>query len=558
MKDYGTRQTDLAVKRAEWRLSRVYHQAAKDIEGKMEAWQKAHAARETQYRAQLKEGIITQADFDAWMRGQVFQGEQWKARKREIQNVLYNADKAAANIVNDGKIGVFTKNANYIGYQLEHGANINTGFTLYDQSTVARLIKSDPKILPKAAPGVQKDKAYTYYNKLVNLSVTQGIIQGETISEIARRIAQTTGERSYNSAVRSARTAFTGAQNAGRMEGLHQAQELGIKVQKQWMATLDSRTRDAHADLDGQIQEVDDPFESELGEIMYPGDPDADPANVYNCRCTLIYVYPDYPSEMERRDNETGESVGDMTYDEWEEMKAGSAAEAEETQSLTVDSAKNFDDLESVLQSKYNITMQPDIKKLDYDTVHEAMQGADYMFAKYPEVSELITECATSKTGVMACDGESLTFNPKYFSDNEMLARSNKRNSALHWWPKNSSTASMGAHECAYGLEWVLITKNPDYSSRYDQVNAWNKCSVASKIVSEAGKRVKATEYGKGKKIGELVESISQYATKTRSETMAEAFCDVYANGNDAQPMSLEIVRVTDEMYNRLVKGVTP
>lgn len=321
MQDYATRQTDLAVRRAEWRLSRVYHQAAKDIDDKLKAWEKAHAAREASYRQQLADGKITQQDFDAWLRGQVFQGEQWKARKAQIQQTLLQADRAAAAIVNEGKLGVFATNANYIGYGLEHNAGINTGFALYDEQTVARLVKSDPKLLPPAK--VKKDKAYSYYNKLVNTSITQGIIQGEDIGQIAKRIAQTTGESSYKSAVRNARTAYTGAQNAGRIEGLHQAQELGIKVKKQWMATLDNRTRDSHAELDGQIQEVDDPFESELGDIMYPGDPTAEPGNTYNCRCTLVYVYPEYPSEMQRRDNETGENVGDMTYREWEAMKSG-------------------------------------------------------------------------------------------------------------------------------------------------------------------------------------------------------------------------------------------
>ena len=39
--------------------------------------------------------------------------------------------------------------------------------------------------------------------------------------------------------------------------------------------------------LDGQLADVDKPFESELGDIMFPGDPEAHPANVYNCRCTV-------------------------------------------------------------------------------------------------------------------------------------------------------------------------------------------------------------------------------------------------------------------------------
>ena len=330
--DYGTRQTDLAVRRAEWRLSRVYRQAQRDIDEKLKDWQKRHEEREAKYRQQVKDGKITQADFDAWMRGQVFQDKQWQARKAEIDRILLNADREAQRIVNEGKIGVFADNANYIGYELEHNGNVNTGFTLYDQNTVGRLIKSDPQILPKPAPGVQKDKAYTYYNKLMNSAITQGIVQGETIPQIAKRIVDKTGESSYSSAVRNARTAYTGAQNAGRMEGLHQAQRLGINVKKKWMATLDSRTRDAHADLDGQIQEVDDPFESELGDIMYPGDPTAEPGNTYNCRCTLVYVYPEYPSDMQRRDNETGEIVEDMTYREWEAMKQGEEEAPEEPQ----------------------------------------------------------------------------------------------------------------------------------------------------------------------------------------------------------------------------------
>ena len=323
MTDYGTRQTDLAVRRAEWRLSRVYRQAQRDIDEKLKDWQKRHEEREAKYRQQLADGKISQADFDAWMRGQVFQDKQWQARKAEIDRILLNADREAQRIVNEGKIGVFADNANYIGYDLERNGNVNTGFTLYDQNTVGRLIKSDPQILPKPAPGVQKDKAYTYYNKLMNSAITQGIVQGETIPQIAKRIIDKTGESSYKSAVRNARTAYTGAQNAGRMEGLHQAQGLGIKVKKQWMATLDSRTRDAHAELDGQIRDVDEPFEVDGMEIDYPGDPTADLSLVYNCRCTLVYVYPDYPSDMQRRDNETGEIVGDMTYREWEAMKQG-------------------------------------------------------------------------------------------------------------------------------------------------------------------------------------------------------------------------------------------
>lgn len=316
------RRTDLAVLRTEARLRTIYKQASKEITEKMQAWQKGHEKRDKMYRKMVKDGKMTKDDYDAWMRGQVFQGEQWAARKAQIDNVLYNAENAAAKIVNEGRIGVFTQNANRIGYELEHSGGVNIGFTLYDEATVSRLLKDNPRMLPPAK--VQKPKAYSYYNRLVNNCVTQGIIQGESIDQIADRIVTKTGEASYSSAVRNARTSMTGAQNAGRIEGLHQAQELGVKVQKQWLATLDSHTRDAHRDLDGQIRDIDEPFEVNGLKIDYPGDPNADPSLSYNCRCSLTYKYPEYPDEAtQRRDGETGELIEDMTYREWEQMKKG-------------------------------------------------------------------------------------------------------------------------------------------------------------------------------------------------------------------------------------------
>lgn len=52
---------------------------------------------------------------------------------------------------------------------------------------------------------------------------------------------------------------------------------------KQWDAALDSRTRDSHARLDGEIRELDEKFSNGL---MFPGDPSGRPEEVINCRCT--------------------------------------------------------------------------------------------------------------------------------------------------------------------------------------------------------------------------------------------------------------------------------
>ena len=129
---------------------------------------------------------------------------------------------------------------------------------------------------------------------------------------------------SRKSALRTARTAITSAQNGGRMDSYKAASDMGIKVRKRWVATKDSRTRDAHQKLDGKTVDWDEPFISELGEIRYPGDPRAKPANSYNCRCALRTVEkPDIEAEPRKRrvrDPKTGRNVvvEEMTYEQWE------------------------------------------------------------------------------------------------------------------------------------------------------------------------------------------------------------------------------------------------
>lgn len=53
----------------------------------------------------------------------------------------------------------------------------------------------------------------------------------------------------------------------------------------------------------------------------------------------------------------------------------------------------------------------------------------------------------------------------------------------------------------------------------------------------------------------ELISNISRYAADNASETMAEAFADIYANGENAQELSKEIKRLTIETLNKYKGG---
>lgn len=61
-----------------------------------------------------------------------------------------------------------------------------------------------------------------------------------------------------------------------------------FEMEKQWIAVEDSRTRrsHSHAGVDGERQNIDEPYSNGL---MFPGDPNGSAAEVCNCRCTQGY-----------------------------------------------------------------------------------------------------------------------------------------------------------------------------------------------------------------------------------------------------------------------------
>jgi uncharacterized protein with gpF-like domain len=47
---------------------------------------------------------------------------------------------------------------------------------------------------------------------------------------------------------------------------------------------------DDHLAADGQVQDIDEPFDVGGEQLMYPGDPAGSPGNTINCRCTVLPV----------------------------------------------------------------------------------------------------------------------------------------------------------------------------------------------------------------------------------------------------------------------------
>ena len=193
---------------------------------------------------------------------------------------------------------------------------------MYSRETVERLFRENPKLYKKPGRKTLRDirdgKIKAWDRKQIQSVMMQGMIQGESIPNLTKRLEAVTGG-DHAAAIRNARTMATGVQNAGRIDAMDRANDMGLNVRKQWLATLDSRTRHWHRDLDGVIVDVDDPFENEYGEIMYPGDPDADGANIYNCRCTMLNVLQNHEIDVTDTDLRYDDNLKKMSYEEWKE-----------------------------------------------------------------------------------------------------------------------------------------------------------------------------------------------------------------------------------------------
>ena len=323
MADYGTKATDKAIKKLDKEIQSVYEEAERDIQAKMDDFVKKFKPKWDIQKKKLDNGEITQEQYDNWYKGQVFQRNQWKAKKQEIQQVLSHSNQVAVKMINAESIHVFSTNANYASYTIDKAGSVDFNFQLYDSSAVTNLIKNNPQVLPKWK--IDEPKDYVWNGKKVNRQVTQGIIQGESLDQIAKRLATNLSTQNYNHMRTFARTAMTGAQNAGREQSLKNARDMGLKVVKQWMATLDGRTRDSHAMMDGETIKVGDKWHHYKfsNGLRYPGDPEGPAREVYNCRCTLVGDLEDYPSEYERYDNIDGKPVSQMTYSDWYKAKYG-------------------------------------------------------------------------------------------------------------------------------------------------------------------------------------------------------------------------------------------
>ena len=285
MADKAHLLTDEKLEQMEKRLSAIYSEAQTDIQKKADEYFSKFEKADAEKRKLVKAGKLAEEEYKTWRQGKVMYGKRFTAMKEDIAKQLLNVNQTATAYINGELPDVYALNYNALADTVDGVGGYS--FTLVDADTVKHLATTDTSLLPYRELDQAKDIPWNM--KKINSQVLQGVVQGESIPNIAKRIMNVQ-EMNKDAAIRSARTIVTGAENKGRMDSYRRAQQDGIILEKEWIATSDARTRDWHNELDGQTRPIDKPFENAIGKIMFPGDASADGANVYNCRCSMASV----------------------------------------------------------------------------------------------------------------------------------------------------------------------------------------------------------------------------------------------------------------------------
>lgn len=317
-------RTEKELAALERRITRLYREAGDELQATIDRYFEQFAKRDEEMQALIGEVVNgkewTEQDYKQWRLAQIGRGERYQALRERIAQRMTNANDVAISYINDETPGIYSLNRNYAAYTIEQVAG-NVGFDLWDEQAARRLIVEQPELMPNYPPAraLRRGIDLAYGRRQITASVTSSILQGRSLRGIADDLQQRITTMDRTSAIRTARTAFTGAQNAGRMDSYAAAEKMGIKLKKEWLATLDGRTRHSHAALDGEKVGTDEKFSN---GCRFPGDPQGRPGEVYNCRCTMVAALDDVDTAGAKRRTQDG-LIPDMTYAQWEASKRG-------------------------------------------------------------------------------------------------------------------------------------------------------------------------------------------------------------------------------------------
>ena len=274
--------TDKKLEEMERRLSAIYSVSQKKIQAKMLEFAKGIDSKASELLKAIKEAE-TEAEEKAaknaylqYFKKVVVKSKAFKDLSAGIALDLFNMNTEASAYINSQTPEIYALNYNWINKQLAKDIPdfVAQEITAKEADEYGELTKQT----------VSKSKDTKWNENNIKKSVVVGASLLLGANAIMKRSAKLTVEKNRNSASMHNSGMGTDAENKARLDGMYWAEYLGNKMEKVWIATLDNRTRDSHAMLDGTSVPLDDVFDNGLER---PRDPNGIPSEICNCRCSL-------------------------------------------------------------------------------------------------------------------------------------------------------------------------------------------------------------------------------------------------------------------------------
>lgn len=324
MADDARKKTDKRLSAMETELTKIYQKSAKGIYAKWDKYMDNAAKRieklQSEYDEAKRSGdkdkiAETGKALGIAKRNVTLQSDNYKAMLAETTKRLAEVNQTATAYLNKIIPDIYALNYNAISGD---AAKVGVKFGLVDAHTVKRLVTDGDIKLPARKVNIPKDIRWN--TKQLNSAVLQGILQGDSMPKIAKRVFPIVNNNA-SAAIRNARTMVTGAECAGRNDSYKDLESRGVVLKKVWIATPDGRTRESHLEMDGEEVDIDEAFSN---GCMYPGDPNGDPSEVYNCRCSMrthIVGFMSDDGTISKVDFDRGETYHNQQIDEERERR---------------------------------------------------------------------------------------------------------------------------------------------------------------------------------------------------------------------------------------------
>lgn len=486
----------------------------------------------------------------------LYQLQYKKAMAEQIEGILTLLESQLVNDTTDYLAGVYNNGFYGSAYSMAaQGVPIAFGV---DQKQLAAAINvkiDDYKFSDRIRDNVDNLKRVT------KMEITRGIANGSTYAEIARHISQHTDENIRRAQIIT-RTEAHRVQNTAREDAMHEAKKRGADIVKMWDSTLDGKTRRTHRKLDGQIKELDEPFEVDGHKAMRPGG-FGRPEEDINCRCQVLERARwalkgkrrklDNENQFDADGNLNYISTDDKRYTEWKtELEKALKKQSEQQKPMKI--ARTRSDAYDIL--KNGIGFADVSKSLDYIDEEIVVAQTNQIsalnkrfgvigegFSGYIGAENSKKFAACTQGSFKSANSQNLVFSFDTYARGEKHLLDEVRRSV-------SSGYAMPCAESNYGIytvthEYGHMLENKIMASMVDMDEFWEKYRKAVGNASSAGikkgqKLIKDTSDACAKEIFKeilviakeknpdfsLKNNISDYGKSCYQEAFAETFAN--------------------------------